>query len=341
MRRFKILLMFCVWLAVGAAADAQTTRLKIATMAPDGSFWMKEFKKAADEIESRTAGRVTVRFYPGGTMGSDSAVIRKIRIGQLHGGVFLVGSMAGIDPDLEIYNLPLMFQSHDEVDYVRARMDGKLIQSLEENGYIAFGISETGFTYLMSTEPTRSFDELRGRKAWMPQGDPLSLAIVEAAGLSPVPLVLSDVLTGLQTGLIDTVAAPPVGALALQWFTKATYLTDLPITYVCGTMAIGAKTFAKLSPGDQDIVREVFGKANATLDKRSRTDNQEAREALAKQGVEIIEPTEASRTKWSEIAAAARADLVSQRGYDPALLAEINSLLESYRSESTAVPSGG
>ncbi len=188
MRRFKILLMFCVWLAVGAAADAQTTRLKIATMAPDGSFWMKEFKKAADEIESRTAGRVTVRFYPGGTMGSDSAVIRKIRIGQLHGGVFLVGSMAGIDPDLEIYNLPLMFQSHDEVDYVRARMDGKLIQSLEENGYIAFGISETGFTYLMSTEPTRSFDELRGRKAWMPQGDPLSLAIVEAAGLSPVPL---------------------------------------------------------------------------------------------------------------------------------------------------------
>ncbi len=91
-------------------------------------------------------------------------------------------------------------------------------------------------------------------------------------------------MTGLQTGLIDTVAAPPVGALALQWFTKATYLTDLPITYVCGTMAIGAKTFAKLSPGDQDIVREVFGKANATLDKRSRTDNQEARERSCEAG---------------------------------------------------------
>ncbi len=340
MRQLKILLMIWMWMAAGAVADAQTTRLKIATMAPDGSYWMKEYKKAADEIESRTAGRVTVRFYPGGTMGSDSAMIRKIRIGQLHGGVFLVGSMAGIDPDLEIYNLPLMFRSHDEVDYVRAKMDEKLIQSLEKNGYVTFGISETGFTYLMSTEPTRTFEELRGRKAWMPQGDPLSLAIVKAAGLSPVPLVLSDVLTGLQTGLIDTVAAPPVGALALQWFTKATYMTDVPITYVCGTMAIGAKTFAKLSPGDQAILREVFSEANTNLDKRSRTDNEEAREALVKQGVKIIEPTEASRAKWSEIAAVATADLVSERGYDPALLAEINSLLESFRSENPAVSSG-
>lgn len=340
MRLFKILLTVCLVLVMVSAADAQTTRLKIATMAPDGSFWMKEFKKAADEIESRTAGRVTIRFYPGGTMGSDSAVIRKIRIGQLHGGVFLVGSMAGIDPDLEIYNLPLMFRNHDEVDYVRARMDEKLIKSLEENGYVAFGISETGFTYLMSTEPTRTFDELRGRKAWMPQGDPLSLAIVEAAGLSPVPLPLSDVLTGLQTGLIDTVAAPPVGALALQWFTKATYFTDLPITYVCGTMAIGAKTFAKLSPGDQAIVREVFFKANSALDKRSRADNQEARDALSKQGVQIIEPTEAARAKWDEIAARATAKLIAERGYDPDLLGEAKSLLETYRAEHPAVPSG-
>ena len=340
MRRFKILLTVCLLLVVVSAVDAQTTRLKIATMAPDGSFWMKEYKQAADEIESRTAGRVSIRFYPGGTMGGDSAVIRKIRIGQLHGGVFLVGSMAGIDPDLEIYNLPLMFRNHEEVDYVRARMDEKLIKSLEENGYISFGISETGFTYLMSTEPTRTLDELRGRKAWMPQGDPLSLAIVEAAGLSPVPLPLSDVLTGLQTGLIDTVAAPPVGALALQWFTKATYFTDLPITYVCGTMAIGAKAFAKLSPGDQSIVREVFGEANSALDKRSRSDNQGARDALAKQGVEIIEPTQAARAKWNEIAAEATANLIAERGYDPDLLSEARSLLESYRAEHPADPSG-
>ena len=119
---------------------------------------------------------------------------------------------------------------------------------------MAFGLTETGFTYLMSAKPTRTFDDLKGRKAWMMQDDPVSLAIVEAAGLSPVPLPISDVLTGLQTGLIDTVAAPPVGAIALQWFTKAKYLTDLPITYVCGTTVVSAKAFNRMSaggPGDR------------------------------------------------------------------------------------------
>ena len=133
------------------------------------------------------------RFYPGGTMGTDSAVLRKIRIGQLHGGVVLAGSLADIDPDMEIYSLPLLFRSNGEVDYVRERMDQILIDGLEAKGFVSFGLTETGFTYLMSAKPTRTFDDLKGRKAWMMQDDPVSLAIVEAAGLSPVPLPISDV----------------------------------------------------------------------------------------------------------------------------------------------------
>jgi TRAP-type C4-dicarboxylate transport system substrate-binding protein len=328
-------------LLVAPAVEAQSVRLKIATMAPDGTLWMKEMQSAAEEVELRTDGRVSIRFYPGGTMGSDSAVLRKIRIGQLHGGVFLAGALSDIDPDLEIYSLPLLFKSYGEVDFVRQRTDQILIDDLAQKGYISFGFTETGFTYLLSAKPTRTFDDLKGRKTWIMQDDPVSLAIVEAAGLSPVPLPLSDVLTGLQTGLIDTVAAPPVGAVALQWFTKATYLTDLPITYVCGSMVVSAKAFSRMSDEDQAIVREIFGRANRTLDDTSRSDNEEARKALIGQGVEYVNPTPETLSKWQGIAAEASERLIAERGYDPSIIAMIEDLISAYRAEEQSEAAGG
>jgi len=328
-----------VLVVAGPVVEAQT-RLKIATMAPDGSFWMEEMQVAADAVEERTEGRVSFRFYPGGTMGSDSAVLRKIRIGQLHGGVLLAGGLALIDQSFDIYSLPLLFRSFDEVDFVRQRMDSKLLSRLSANGLTAFGLTETGFTYLMSAKPTRTFEDLRGRKAWTPQGDPISLAIVDAAGLSPVPLPISDVLTGLQTGLIDTVAAPPVGAIALQWFTKAPFFTDLPITYVCGALAISEKALGRLSAEDRAIVAEELTAASKSLDQQTRADEMEAREALARQGVEFVDPTEQTRNDWNEIAAAATKKLLSERDYDPEIFAEIQRLLAEFRSRPVASDSG-
>jgi TRAP-type C4-dicarboxylate transport system substrate-binding protein len=336
----RILFSALIVLLIVPPVSAQSLRLKIATMAPDGTLWMKEMTKAAEEVKERTEGRVSFRFYPSGTMGSDSAVLRKIRIGQLHGGVVLAGSLADIDPDLEIYSLPLLFSSYGEVDFVRERMDEVLIDQLADKGYVAFGFTETGFTYLFSAKPTRTFEDLKGRKTWMMQDDPVSLAIVEAAGLSPVPLPVSDVLTGLQTGLIDTVAAPPVGAVALQWFTKAKYLTDLPITYVCGAMVVSAKAFNRMSAGDQEIVREVFGRANESMDGTSRNDNQEARGALVKQGVELVHPSAETHAKWEEIAAAATERLIAQQGYDPSIMAMIEDLVETYRAQQTTEAAG-
>jgi TRAP-type C4-dicarboxylate transport system substrate-binding protein len=336
----KILSALLGALVTASAAGAQTVHLKIATIAPDGSLWMTKLSKAADEITTRTEGRVSLRFYPGGVMGTDEAVLRKMRIGQLQGGVVLAGSLSSIDPNMEIYDLPLLFGSYDEVDAVRAQMDGRLIAGLEEKGYVSFGFTGTGFAYLLSTKPTRTFDDLKGRKAWMPQDDEVSLAIVEEAGLSPVPLPISDVLTGLQTGLIDTVAAPPVGAIALQWFTKATYLTDLPITYLYGTVVVDAKAFNKIGAGDQKIVREVLGRTSKEMDHASRQDDEEAREALANQGVTFVVPSDEMRAKWDQIAAAATRKLVAERGYDQAILAEIRQLIEEYRARQSTAPVG-
>ena len=184
----------------------------------------------------------------------------------------------------------------------------------------------------MSAEVTRTFADLEGRKTWVPEGDPISKAIADAAGLSPVPLAISDVLTGLQTGLIDTVAAPPVGAVALQWFTRAKYVTDLPITYVYGAILLSARQVNKMSVQDQQIVREVLGEVSRTLDRGSREDNLRAREALARQGVSFVSPTQQARVRWNSVAAEATRTLVQGQRYDKELLAELQDHLARYRA---------
>lgn len=328
-------------LAASSFAAAQQTQLKIATLAPEGSTWMNEAHHAAEVISERTDGRVTLRFYPGGTMGSDEAVLRKVRIGQLHGGAILAGSLTGIAPDTEIYNLPLLFHDYDEVDAVRAAFDDTLRDRLESAGLVSFGFLETGFVYLMSTRPVSDFDDLEGRKIWMPEGDSISKAIADASGLSPVPLAISDVLTGLQTGLIDTVAAPPVGAVALQWFTKAKYVTDLPVTYLYGTLVITDKAMQRISPADREVVREALTDAITKLDRRARDDTRGAREALVRQGVTFVEPTDEMRRRWSSVATEATQTLIREQSYDRRLISEVERLIAKVRSGQETNATGG
>jgi len=323
-------------LLMAPAVGAQGVRLKIATLAPDGTLWMKELKKAAEEVEERTDGEPMAASLSVSIPAGRWVPIRRCCARSASDSY----KVAWFLPGAWLTSIRIWRSTAGEVDYVRERMDQILIDGLEKKGFVAFGFTETGFTYLMSAKPTRTFDDLKGRKAWMMQDDPVSLAIVEAAGLSPVPLPISDVLTGLQTGLIDTVAVPPVGAIALQWFTKAKYLTDLPITYVCGTTVISAKAFNRMNAGDQGIVREVMGRANRTLDETSRSDNEEAREALADQGVEFIDPTMETRAKWEEIAAAATEKLIAQQDYDPATVAMVESLVKAYRDQQLADTTG-
>jgi TRAP-type C4-dicarboxylate transport system substrate-binding protein len=340
MRWIGYLLLIVAVLQPAIPVAAQTVQLKIATMAPEGTGWVAEGRKAAEEIAERTADRVKIRFYPGGTMGNDQAVLRKMRIGQLHGGAIMSGSLSAFVPSAELYNLPLLFHDYDEVDAVRQRFDGRLIQMLDDAGYVVFGFVETGFVYLMSSKPTRSFEDLAGRKTWLPEGDSISKAISDAAGLSPVPLSVSDVMTGLQTGLVDTVAAPPVGAVALQWFTRAKYVTDLPITYVCGAIVVSKKAFSRIKPEDQEVVREVMAKAAASLDAGARADNADARKALVAQGVTFVDPTEETKTRWYEMADEATRALIAAQDYDAEFLAEIQAALAEHRARETSDETG-
>ena len=328
----SISLLLIIFVAAPLTGQAQT--IKIATIAPDGTSWMQAMRQGAAEVKKRTDGRVKLRFYPGGVMGDDKSMLRKIRIGQLQGGALSGSGLALISPDANLYGLPYLFRSYAEVDYVRQRMDDYMLQGLLEAGFIGFGLIEGGFAYLLSNTPINTVDELRGRKVWIPEDDKISLAGLQALGVAPVPLPLTDVLTGLQTGLIDTVGNSPSGAIALQWHTKVKYLTDTPLFYIYGALVVQRQAFERLSRQDQAIVREVLNGVFIKLNTQNRLDNQSARRALEKQGIRIIAVNPKQQAAWQARVVAAMDRLGQQGLFSLSGLQTLRRHLDAYRRAS-------
>jgi len=322
--------------SLAAAAPARAVDLKIATVAPDGTLWMKEMRKAAEDVHKRTEGRVNFKFYPGGTMGSDRSVLRKIRAGQLHGGALTGGALADVYPDAQLYSLPLLFRSEAELDYVRARMDKTLAEGLEKSGFVTFGFAYGGFAYVMTNDPIQRVDDIKSQKVWVPEGDDISRALFETLGVSPVPLPLTDVLTGLQTGLITTIASSAAGAIALQWHTKVRHVTDVPALYLYGTLAIDRKAFKRLAPADQKIIRDVMSDLFLRLDQKNREDDRNAREALRKQGIQFTKLPPVETDKLRKAADETIERLGSKGLFSLAQYRTLQSHLKTYRGQSTA-----
>jgi len=313
-------------------AQAATT-IKIATVAPDGTAWMREMRAGAEAVKKDTDGRVEIKYYPGGVMGDEPTVLRKIRIGQLQGGAFTGGELSQIVKDAQIYSLPFLFKNLDEVDKVRAQLDPLLKQEFDKAGFDVAGISGGGFAYLMSVNDIKTKDDLKAAKVWVPQGDRVAEAGFKAGGVTPISLPLADVYTSLQTGLIDTVANTPAGAIAFQWHTKVRHMVDLPITYVVGMLVIDKKVFGTLSPADQKALNDDLAAAFARLEKSNRDDNAQAKLALHKQGVEIFTPNAAETASWDVVGAQARKQLQAAGEITPEMAAALDKALAAARNK--------
>ena len=309
---------------------------KIATISPDGLGWMKKLRAGAREIETRTDGRVKFKIYPGGVQGDDATVLRKMRIGQLHGGVVAAGSLTRFYPDLQGYNLPLQFRDTDEVEYVREEMDQMIVDGLGNAGIVSFHLTETGFAYLLSQEPVTEVDDLKDLKAWIPDGDPIAAELVKAFGVSPIPLNMTDVLAGLQTGLIDAVMAPPAVALALQWHNHVKYMTDLPLVYIYSMLAINDKAYKKIKQDDRSVVQEVMDRVFREVELDTRVDNQKALQALTSIGIETVEVPAEARVEWQAMADQSIGKLIQSGEISPESVQIYLKALKTYREGSAS-----
>ena len=323
--------LFFLLLAAGAR-PAAATDLKIATVVPANSAWMVAMRHGADAIRQRTDGRVNLKFYPGGVMGNDQSVLRKIRIGQLQGGAFTAGGLGKVCPDLGLYSFPLLFRSQQEIAFVRGRRDALLQEELKQAGFISYGFAQGGFALLMSDRPVRTLDDLTGQKIWVPEGDAVSYRTMEALGLAPVSLPITDVMTGLETGLVSIVASSPVGAVAFQWYTRVKYLTDLPVSYIYGTLALDRRAVERLEPADQQVLQEVMTGIYRDFDNKSREDNEAARQAMLAQGLTVIVPQTAEAATWREKAAGLARQLSTEGLYSSQFFHDVAQDLKDYRS---------
>jgi TRAP-type C4-dicarboxylate transport system substrate-binding protein len=315
-----------------SAGPAASLELKIATLSPDGSPWMQKMRQGAKEVAEKTSNRVHFKFYPGGIMGNDKAVLRKIRIGQLHGGFLTGGSLIKVFGDAQVYSLPLKFRSLQEIDYVRERMDHYMRTGFEKGGFITFGLAEGGFAYVMSNAPVRSVEELRNHKVWIPDHDPTVSEAMHAFGIKPIPLSIADVRSGLQTGLIDTVTVSPIGAIVLQWHTQVKYLTELPMAYIYGLLAVDRKAFSKIPPQDQEVVRRTMERIFREIDRQNRTANIEALKVLGNLGIQFVEPVLGTEGDWFAFAAGLSQRLVDSGAVSETMVNELDGHLEAYRS---------
>jgi TRAP-type C4-dicarboxylate transport system substrate-binding protein len=315
-----------------ANAQAKTT-LKIATVIPDGTDWMKTMREGIAEINERTEGRVEIKIYGGGVQGNDAQIRRKMRVGQLHGGVFTSGGLRAFQEDAEIYGLPRLFHSYDEITYVRERMDDEIYRRLEEAGFITFGYAGGGFAHLVSNSPVRTQEDLRGIKLWIPEGDRVAQLTTEAMRVSPASLPITDVLTGLQTGLIDTVMGPPVGVIVMQWHTAMSYITDLKLAYIYAGLLIDRRAWSKIAAEDQAVMRDVMERIYREFDAQGIADDEAAMAALLDQGLELVPLDDAEREAWDDLFMSTNEAAAEAGAFDRELLLILECHLAVFRGE--------
>lgn len=263
--------------------------LKLAVLVPEGTTWADSLKKFSKEVETATGGEVTFKVYYGGVAGDEPDVLRKIRIGQMHGGIFTGKTLGDIHGDVRALELPFQFGD----DRARAwrvveKMSETFNKGLDSKGFVNLGFYEVGQVYVVSTKKVTNLNELRGVKVWAWEGDELVKAMIESVGLVSVPLAITDVLSSLSTGIIDAAYAPPLGILALQWHSKVKYLIDFPSAWSAGALLISKKEWAKVPVKHQQKVLEVSKRYVQEANARTVKENEEAREQLKKLGIQFV-----------------------------------------------------
>ncbi len=286
MRKFLLLSILLLGLSPGVHA-AEPHVLKFATLAPEGSTWANIINDWARDINTDSHGRVVVKLYLGGVSGDEIDMLQKIRFGELQGAALTGNGIGNIYSPARVLEIPFLFHNYAEVDYVRAQLMPEIREGLAKHGFRLLAWMEVGFIHFFSNQPIYSLDDLKKLRIWEWQGDPLSAAVFTAADLSPVPLPITDVYSSLSTGLIDTVVAPPLGAIAFQWFTKTRYMTEIPMADGIGALIVTRTFFDGLPVDLQAIVLKDSATAEKRLQIATRHDNETALSVLKQNGIKF------------------------------------------------------
>lgn len=264
-------------------------QVKLAVLVPEGTTWGGSLKRLSKEVETATNGEVNFKVYYGGVAGDEPDVLRKVRIGQLQGGIFTGKTLGEIYGDVRVMEIPFSFYGDQKKAMATlTKLTPEFNQGLKSKGFVNLGFYEVGQVYVVSTKKISNLNELKGLKIWSWEGDPLVAAMLESLQLVSVPLALPDVLSSLSTGIINAAYAPPLGILALQWHTKIKYLVDFPTAYSIGALLISDKLWAKIKPEHQQKIISIAQKYVKEANEKTVVESETARQQMKKSGVEFV-----------------------------------------------------
>lgn len=281
-------------LTVLMISEGQANTIKVGVLAPEGTGWAKIIKKMSTEIKEATKGNVELKVYYGGSQGDEQDVLRKIRIGQLQGGIFTGKTLGDINGDVRAVEVPFTFNNNREKALKTLQaLTPYFSQGFEKNKFKSLATFELGQVYLVTQKKVQNLNEVKSLKIWLWDGDPLVGSMVDVIKLIGVPLALPDVLSSLSTGVIEGAYAPGIGILALQWNTKVKFVVDFPISYSVGAFVISSSAWEKVSPADQKLVNEITVKYEKEINAVNEKDNQDALALMKSQGIQFIKFSDA------------------------------------------------
>lgn len=276
------------------ALNLHAATIKVGVLAPEGTGWAKNIKKMTSEIKEATKGNVELKVYYGGSQGDEQDVLRKIRIGQLQGGIFTGKTLGEINGDVRVLELPFTF-NHNEGKALKTMqaMAPYFNAKYEQNKFKNLATFGIGQVYFVTQKKVQDLNSIKSLKIWSWDGDPIVSTLFESMKLIGVPLALPDVLSSLSTGVVEAAYAPPIGIIALQWNTKVKYMVDFPISYSIGAFVITSAAWSKISPADQKIVQDISKKYEGEINTGNAKDNADALAAMKAQKIEFVKFSDA------------------------------------------------
>jgi TRAP-type transport system periplasmic protein len=326
--RFRLSFALVLSLAVGAvavpgtpAAQAEgTTVLRIATLAPRGTPLVKGFQAWDKMLRKKTGGKVGVRVYPGGASGDEKVMVRKMRAGQLDGAAVTVTGLGFIARPSLVLAAPGVIMDYAELDRVRHDLDAEFHRMFEDAGYVLLGWGDAGRTRLFSQKRIAKPEDLRSVRPWVWTDNPVMVAFMRTVGANGVRLGVPEVYPGLQTGMIDTVTASALSAVALQWFTRLQYVSRQSTGVIVGALVIRKDPFEALPKEHQRIVRQTAKVGDAEL-RKARDMDDRAHRALVQRGMKPM-GAESHALEWDKVFRKTTTSLVG-RVYSRSLLERV------------------
>jgi TRAP-type C4-dicarboxylate transport system substrate-binding protein len=307
--------------------------IKFGTIAPENSSWGDSAKQSAKEVLEKTHGQVKMVWYFGAVMGDEPDMIRKIRLGQLQGAVFTIMGAGKVAPEMRVFSLPFIFNNYEEADYVLNRMSVSIDKIFAEKGFVNLGLADIGFARLFGKVPARNEAEFGRTKvwSWSPGGEPVADESFKMMGAKDfIQIPITDVLTSLQTGLVNLVYGTCYSTVGLQWHTQVKYMSKLKSSFSPGAILIDKKIFDTLPPEYQQVVRETCQKSVVNLRKLIRDGEEKACVGLRKYGL-IEFDTDPDFQKKIKSESGILYDKFADIYYPRWLLTGVLNLLQQYR----------